>query len=146
MVRRRHDLQTLDLFEVPQPAAQLPASMDYGREVAHLVSEILRVAPGDRFDISARMSRLTGREVSKYMLDAWCSESREAYNVPFYLVPVLETACETHVLSSWLADKRGGRLLIGKDALTAELGKLERLKEEASRKIRELKKVMGELG
>lgn len=145
MARRYQDTHTLDLFEVPQPAAQLPSSMDYGREVAHLVSEILKGADGDRFEVAARMSRLTGREVSKYMLDAWSSESRDAYNMPFYLAPVLEAACESHIFSNWLADKRGGRLLIGKETLTAELGKLERLKEEAARKIRELKKMMGEM-
>lgn len=145
MSQRRGDDLTLDLFAVPQPAEPLPASMDYGREVAALVSEVLKNADSDRYEVAARMSRLTGKEVSKYMLDAWSSESRDAYNMPFYMAPVLEAACETHVFSNWLADKRGGRLLIGKEALTAELGKLERLKEEAARKIRELKKVMGEL-
>ncbi|MDH5785363.1 MAG: hypothetical protein OEZ16_07110 [Chromatiales bacterium] len=145
MSRHRRDTLTLDLFEVPQPAAQLPASMDYGREIAHLVSEALNGAEGDRFEVASRMSRLTGRDVSKYMLDAWSSEARDAYNMPFYMVPVLETACETHMFSNWLADKRGGRLLIGKETLTAELGKFERMKEEVTRKIRELKKMMGEM-
>lgn len=141
----RRDQHTADLFEVPQPAAPMPSSMDYRSEVAHLVSQALREAEGDRYDVAARMSRLTGHEVSKYMLDAWSSEAREAYNMPFYQAPVLETACGTYALSSWLADKRGGQLLVGKEALNAELGKLERLKEDASKKIRELKRLMGEL-
>lgn len=141
----RRDPLTLDLFAVPQPAASLPASMDYRREVAHLVGVALKDADGDRYEIASRMSRLEGREVSKYMLDAWSSESRDAYNLPFYQVAVLEAACHTHALSNWLADKRGGRLLVGRETLNAELGKLERLKEEAARKIRELKKVMGEM-
>ncbi len=142
---RQRDTRTLDLFEVPQPAAQLPASMDYGALVAHMVSDLLRQAEGDRHDIAARMSRLTGRDVSKYMLDAWSSESRDTFNIPFYLVPVLEAACSTHCLSSWLVDVRGGRMLIGREALNAELGKLERLKEDAAKKIRDLKRQMGEL-
>lgn len=144
MSRRRGDDLTLDLFVVPQPVAPLPSSMDYGREVAAMVSDVLSHADGDRYEIAARMSRLTGRDVSKYMLDAWSSESRDTYNIPFYMTPVLEAACETHNFSNWLADKRGGRLLIGKEALTAELGKLERAKEEAAKKIRDLKKIMGE--
>ena len=145
MSRRRGDDFTLDLFEVPQPAAPLPASMDYGREVAALVSEVLRNSDCDRYEVAARMSRLTGKEVSKYMLDAWSSESRDAYNMPFYMVPVLEAACETHVFSNWLADKRGGRLLVGKETLTAQLGKLMRQKEETDRMIKQVKKVMGEM-
>ncbi|KAB7624356.1 hypothetical protein [Alkalilimnicola sp. S0819] len=141
----RRDRYTADLFEVPQPAAPLPASMDYRSEVAALVGQVLKNADGDRYEIAARMGRLSGAEVSKYMLDAWASEARDAYNMPFYQAPVLETACDTHAFSNWMADKRGGRLLIGREALNAELGKLERLKEDAGKKIRELKKLMGEL-
>lgn len=145
MARKVADTLTLDLFVVPQPAPNLPASMNYRGEVANLVGEIIREADGDRYEIASRMSRLAGVEVSKYMLDAWSSEGREAYNMPFYIAPVLEAACHTHNLSNWLADKRGGRLLVGRETLNAELGKLERLKEEAARKIKELKKVMGDM-
>lgn len=146
MTRRTADTRTLELelFEVPQPPTLLPGSMDYGVEVSSMVGELLKDADGDRYEVAARMSRLAGKEVSKYMLDAWSSESRDAYNLPFYLAPVLESACKTHALGSWLADKRGGRLLVGRETLNAELGKLERLKEEAQRKIKELKRVMGE--
>lgn len=142
MARRASDTHTLDLFAVPQPAPNLPASMNYRSEVANLVGEVLKEADGDRYEIASRMSRLAGVEVSKYMLDAWSSEGREAYNMPFYIAPVLESACHTHALTNWLADKRGGQLLVGRETLNAELGKLERLKEDATRKIRDLKKVM----
>lgn len=57
----------------------------------------------------------------------------------------LEAACETHVLTHWLAEKRGGQLLVGKAALDAEIGKLERARDEAGKRIRQLKHVMGEL-
>lgn len=144
MSRRIQDTQTFDLFEVPQPAAQLPASMDYGSFVAHMTSSVLRDADCDRHEVAARMSRLTGKEVSKYMIDAWSSESRDTYNIPFYLVPVLETACSSHQFTNWLAGIRGGRLLIGREALNAELGRLEHAKAQATQKIRDLKKMMGE--
>ena len=145
MGRRQWDTLTGDLFAVPKPAATLPASMDYRQEVAHLVGETVRNVDCDRYELASRMSRLTGKEVSKYMVDAWSSAARDAYNLPFYLVPVLEVACQTHDLSNWLAEKRGGQLLIGRETLNAELGKLERLKEEASRKIRDVKKLMGDM-
>jgi len=141
----KRDNATFDLFEIPEQPAQTAAGMDYNREVAHLVVKVLKEAGCDRYEISARMSRLTGKEVSKFMLDAWAAESRDHHNIPFYLVPVLEAACETHALSAWLAEKRGGRLMVGKEVLAAELGKLERIKDEAAQKIRELKKLMGEL-
>lgn len=142
---RHVDLHTGDLFALlPTPAEQTPGSQCYGVEVAHLVSQVLAGAGCDRVDVAARMSRLAGRDVSKYMLDAWSAESREAYNLPFYMAPVLEAACHTHMLTQWLADKRGGRLLVGREALNAELGKLERARDEAARKIKQLKSLMGE--
>lgn len=146
MTRRGKDTLTGDLFEVPQPAAPIDASMDYRREVAALISKVLKEADIDRHDVAASMSRLSGREVSKYMIDAWCSESRDTYNMPFYEAAVLETVCHSHALTNWLTCKRGAMLLVGRDALNAELGKLERLKGEAAAKIRDLKKMMGEEG
>ena len=141
----RRDNQTLDLFEVPQPAPQVPASMDYRATVAHLVAEMLKQAEGDRYRIAAEMSRLTGKEVTKAMLDAYTSEAREAWNLPFWLAAALETACESHALTNWLADVRGGRLYLGKENLEAQLGKLIRAKEETESQIRKLKKLMGEM-
>lgn len=141
---RHPDTLTGDLFALlPQPAADGPGTQNYCIEVAHLVSQAIAESHLDRHDIAARMSRLTGREVSKYMLDAWSAESREAYNLPLYLVPVLEVACFTHLFSRWLAAKRGGQVLVGKEALDAEIGKLERAKDEATRRIKQLKTVMG---
>lgn len=91
-----------------------------------------------------RGSRLTGSEVSKYMLDAYASAARDTFNLPFWLVPVLETVCGTHDLTNWLVGVRGGKLLVGREALTADLGRLERARDEAGRLIKELKKRMGE--
>lgn len=143
-MKRMKDTRTLDLFEVPAPAPELPGAMDYRRQVAHLVSEMLRASAGDRYEVAAKMSRLTGKDVSKYMLDAYASDAREDHNLPFYLVPALEAVCDSHALTAWLADVRGGRLLVGREALNAELGRLERMRDEASRKIRQLKELMGE--
>lgn len=144
-MRLRRDPLTRDLFEVPAPPAPLPASMDYRGEVAHLVGQALKDTDADRYEIAARMSRLQGHDVSKFMLDAWSSEARDTHNMPFYAAPILETACDSLLLTSWLADRRGARVLVGADSLHAELGRLERVKAEAVKKIRDLKRVMEEL-
>lgn len=57
----------------------------------------------------------------------------------------MEVAIGSHQGSSWLADLRGCKLLVGKEALDAEIGKLERLKEDAGRRIKQLKNAMGEM-
>jgi hypothetical protein len=140
----RRDARTPDLFEVPQPAAPLPAAMDYRAELSALVGAELREADGDRHEIAARMSRLAGHDVTKYMLDAYTSEGRETFNLPLWLVPSLEEACQTHAITNWLVGVRGGRLLLGRQVLEAEMGKWERQREQAARMVRELRKIMGE--
>lgn len=140
----RRDPLTADLFEVPRPAQALAGSHDFRPVVAELVSQALHGAAGDRHEIAASMSRLAGRDVSKYMLDAYSSGARDEYNLPMWLVPALEVSCGTHALTAWLVDVRGGRMLIGREALNAELGRLERMREDAAKRIREVKKQMGE--
>lgn len=135
---------TGDLFAIPQPSAPLPASHDYRPQVAHLVGETLRASGLDRYRVAAEMSRLTGREITKTMLDAYASEGRETFNLPFWEVPALEAACQSHGLGCWLAQVRGGRLLVGRETLTAELGRLEQARDTAAKRIRDIKRLMGE--
>lgn len=141
MSRRAADDRTLDLFEVPVPE-MAPAGMDYRAVVSGLVGRVLGAADGDRHEVAARASSLTGISVSKYMLDAYASEARDTFNIPCHLVPALEVACESLEISNWLAHTRGGRLLVGRDALAGELAKLERQRSRTSEKISQLRRVM----
>ena len=140
MTRRTvRSIGTGDLFEVPHTPAPVPGSMDYRAVVAHLLSQMIAESGLDRFEVAARMSRLTGKDVSKYMLDGYTAESREEFNAPAYLIPVAELVCESHLYSNWLAGIRGGRLLVGRDALNAELGRIERQRDELGTQARQLK-------
>lgn len=138
----RRDLRTADLFEVPRPASPVPGSQDYRAVIAGLVGQMLDLASRagkDRYAVAAEVSRLAGKEVSKYMLDAYTAASREEYNAPAWLVPLIEAVCDCHLYSSWLAEIRGGRLYIGRDSLVAELGRVERACEELADQRRALK-------
>lgn len=138
----RRDHATGDLFVVPQPAAPLPGSMDYRASLSHLLGEMLRNAGKDRQDVAHAASKLTGHTVSKHMLDGYTAESREEFNLPFWLVPVLETACGSHALTNWLVGVRGGRLLIGREALSADLGRIQRQKDDLAAQERALREIM----
>lgn len=140
----QRDSLTLDLFEVPQPAAPLPGAMDYRAVVAGIVGEMLRTCGADRHEIAARCSRLAGKDITKYMLDAYTSEAREEFNAPAWLMPVLEAACSSHLYTNWIAGVRGGRLLIGREALTADLGRLEKQRLEIDQLIKKVRKQLGE--
>lgn len=144
-MRRHPDSFTLDLFEVPVPRTPIPGALSLGSALRGLLSDLLKASSLSRFEVAARMSELTGQEITKHQLDSWTAESREGWRFPVEYLPALEVTLETHAVTLWLADLRGCKLLVGKEALDAEIGKLERLKEEASKKIRQLKHAMGEM-
>ncbi|MDT4854064.1 hypothetical protein FQZ97_883510 [compost metagenome] len=107
------------------------------------MGELLKATDLDRYEVAARMSRLSGDDVSKAMLDAWSSPARLDHNLPFYRAALLEEVCASHLLTNWLVALRGGRVAYGRDALLAELGRLERTRDEAGRQARELKRRIG---
>jgi len=50
----------------------------------------------------------------------------------------------SHTLLDFAASKLGARISVGKDALNSQLGKLERIRDEAAKQIKQLKTIMGE--
>ncbi|WP_295936955.1 hypothetical protein [uncultured Xanthomonas sp.] len=140
--KARPDALTGDMFAVPRPAAQIPGSMDYRQPVSLLVGDMLKDAHAaglDRFEVAARASRLTGHDVSKAMLDGYTAESRDAFNAPLWLAPVLEVVCSSTRLAEWHGGVVGGQLLLGAATLDAEIGRLERERQRAGEQIRALK-------
>ncbi|MFI8744518.1 hypothetical protein ACIGKL_05105 [Pseudomonas sp. NPDC077186] len=141
-MRHGKDDRTLDIFDVPQPKLAVPGEGNYAAEVSLMVGQLLKGQ--DRHQVAAHMSRLSGDDVSKFMLDAWASPARQDHNLPFYRAVLLEQACDCHLLTDWQVAQRGGRVAYGREALDAELGRLEREAAEATRKARELKKLLGD--
>ena len=141
---RRPDPLTGDMFAVPVPASPLPGALDFNLAVRRVMADAIKASPLSAAMGAARMSELTGVQITEHQLHAWTAPSREAWRFPFEYVPAFEVAFETIALTAWLADVRGGRLLMGRDALNAELGRLERLRDEAAKKIKQIKNVMGE--
>ena len=139
---RRRDQITGDLFLVPTAAAPIAGSMDFRKQVSNRVSEMLAAAAAagiDRYEVVARASRLAGRDISKATLDGYTAESREEFNIPFWLVAVLETVCSSTALTEWLASVRGGRLVVGAATIDAEIGRLAHELEQTSDRMRSLK-------
>lgn len=143
MSARRDDL-TMDMFEVPIPRNPLPGALSIGPALRALISDLLKRSPYTRYEIAARMSELTSQQITKHQLDSWTAESRSDWRFPLEYLPALEVALETHEITAWLAGLRGCKVLVGKEAMLAEIGKLERIQEEASRRKKQLKQAMGE--
>lgn len=143
-MKRVKDTQTLDIFEVPVPVTPTPGSGNYAAQVSELVGAVLKDCPVDRYEVAAQMSRLSGDEVSKHMLDAWSSPARADHNIPLYRVPLLEEVCHSHAFTDWLVHQRGGRVAYGREALAAEYGKRQQMLEKLKHDMKELKRLMGD--
>ena len=143
MVNRRRDDLTLDLCEVPTARPPLDRSHDLDVPLRQALNDALKVASLDRWQIAGEMSRLTGREISKYMLDAYTGDSRQDHNFPFRYAASFEIATDSLCLTNLLARHRGCRVLVGEEALEAELGKIERTEQELRARKTALKAYLG---
>lgn len=140
---RFKDTHSYDMFELlPPPAVSCAGSLACRAEIASTMSDALK--PFDRYDIAASMSKLLGRDISKFMLDAYTAESREDHIPPLDTAIAFDIATGTNSLINLAASKVGARVLVGKDALNAELGRLQRVSDEALKKAKSLKKALGE--
>lgn len=139
MMARPRDTLTADLFDIPRAPAPVGGSLNYASELRCVLSEALKRTPKSRFEIAARVSELTGHEVSKATLDAWTAESKAPWRFPFEYAAAFEAACESTCLQELLARKRGCRVLVGEESLLAELGRISQTREELARQEKALK-------
>lgn len=137
----KRDLLTQDLFEIPQPVSG-EGSLVCRTEISSLMSEVLK--GHDRYDVAAAMSKLLKRDISKNMLDAYTAESREDHIPPLDTALAFDMATNGFSLINLYAKKLGAKIVVGREAIDAEIGKLERIKQEASNKIKSLKQLSGD--
>ncbi len=136
--RKRSDTRQVSLFDILREArAAAPPPADEGRlEVGeHLRAELrqaLKHCPLSRWEVAGRMSTLLGREVSKYMIDAWTAESKEAHRFPAEYLPAFCEATGNREPLRVLAEAAGMFALPGPEALRAEIQRLA----EKERQIR----------
>lgn len=140
------DLYTDDLFSqpvVPTPMPAQPGAMDFSKQIAHALSAALKDCPLDRYEVAAQMSRLMDRQISKNMLDAWSAESREMHNISLASAIVFDVATNGHALLNLFALIRGCRVMVGRDALLAELGRIDQIEADIAARRKELKRHLG---
>lgn len=138
------DQLTMDLFEVPMPVRPIPGALAMGAALRGLLSDLLKRSPLSRHEVAARMSELTGDVITKHQLDSWTAESREGWRFPLEYLPALEEALQTHEVTAWIANLRGARLSVGREALEAQLGKVSQMRDELAKQERTLKRLLGE--
>lgn len=136
----KRSIATPDMFDAPAELPRAPGSLSCRIQIANTMSEALSGL--DRYDVSATMSRLLDRDISKHMLDAYTAESREDHIPPLDTAIAFDVATEGYSLLYLYASKVGAKVAFGQDALAVELGQLERKRDEYTKKIQRLKQAM----
>lgn len=132
------------LYQLPPPSTHTVGSLDIQAELTEVIAQAIKACPKDRYAIATEMSRLAGVDVSKAMIDAWTAPSKEGHRFPLCLLPAFEVACSTIALQECIARKRGSTILVGKQVIHAQLGRLEHMKEEIKREELKLKRQLGQ--
>lgn len=128
---------SLAMWQAPEEVKGLPGTLNMDAQIRHLINEMIRVSPLDRYRLAAEMSRLTGETITHHMLNAWTA-TKEGNRFPVQYLTALEVACDSYLLSEFLAGKRGCTLLVGDSVYEANLGRIDaamQALEEEKRKI-----------
>ncbi len=92
----------------------------------------LKEAPKSREQVCDKMTFLLGTEITRFMLDAWVSPSKEGHRFPAEYIPAFVLATGSLTSLHVLTDMCGVFAVPGADAL-----RLEILKEQESLKAKE---------
>lgn len=149
MVKHRHDRNTGDLFDherlfpVETPR-ELENALDFNARVSQAIKRALDEAKAngnDRFAVAARMSNILDVEISKGMLDAYCSQARETHTISLARFKALVRASGCLWLWNVVLEGEGVTLMQGEEALHAQASLTRKrglaLIEEAKRLERE---------
>ena len=139
---RKIDLMTGDLFEVPQPVLPIAGALACRAQISHVMSDALK--GHDRYEVATQMSKLLGREFSKHILDAYTAESRDDHIPPIDTAMAFDMATGGMGLLNFYAHQLGARLVVGRENLNLQLGKLENMREEVARQIKQVKQALGD--
>lgn len=120
----------LDRFApLPLPAA-IAGELDTGNAVRASLSNAIRTAPATREEVAQQMSHLVygdngDSKITRPMLDSWTAQSRTAWRFPLEYLPAFARATGSMVPLQLIAERCGCRILVGEEALLAQMGVIE---------------------
>ncbi len=111
-----------------------PGSMNISCRLRSELSEGLRRCYYTRYEVAARMSDLLGVEVTKSQLDSWTAESKEYHRFPAEYLPAFCAVTGYKEPLRNMARLVQCYLLESEEALLAELGRIDQLKRDLTKK------------
>ncbi len=113
-------------------------------DIPHLVRAALVKAikncPLSRYQIAARISELMDRDLTKEMLDKYCSESAEGHRLPAEIIPAFCKVTGSLSLLKIFAEPMACTFLDSTETQALEIVRLRLEREKLQNKIRELEK------
>ena len=139
-MRAARDELTRDLFaSVPAPADLEGGALDLRVMISQAMGRAMKACSQDRYEIGARMSRiLAPRDVTKNMLDAYAAASRETHIPNLAFCIAFDCVTGQKELINLYAKLLGCAVLVGEEALRAELGQLDLQEREIRTRKRDL--------
>jgi hypothetical protein len=142
-IKQKIDINQASLFDIlknyqeENTGARPAGSFDMDRQFREAISQALKNCPLSRWQVAARMSELTGQEITKTMLDSWTAESKEGHRFPAIFLPAFCEAVGCSEPIRMLGKLVGVFVLPGPEALRAEI---QRIEEDINRKQTEKRK------
>jgi hypothetical protein len=136
-------LKKVEMLRSAQHDNPPSGSLDIDSEIRAAVSVDLKHAHDQagrelfRYEVAAKMSELTGTEITKSMLDNYSAESHEKHRFPCQFLPAFILATGGRRVFEVLSRRSGLFALPGPEALRAEI---QRIDEEIKTKKEEKKK------
>ena len=133
---------------VPREPEPVPGAFDFDLQLRNLLNRAIKESPKSRAEIAAAMTDLVfgdagDGEITKVQLDSWTAPSRGDWRFPLCYLPAFVKAADAVWLLDKVAAMVGCKVLVGSEALDAELGRIQRKMAELKRRERAVKKVMG---
>jgi hypothetical protein len=108
-------------------------------QLREIVDKCIGKCPLSRDIIAAKMAELSGRPVTRFMLDSWTSSAKHGHRFPAELLPCFCIVVGDYEPISFLARKSGVFTLPDRDVLMSELARKYETREECNREIRKIK-------
>lgn len=136
------DPAQLDFFAEPVFPLRVPVSQldleRYRSKMKRAMSRAVRECPYDRPTIVARMSQYLGVTISKTTLDAWTAESKTGHDVTLPRFAAFVHATGALWLWDEAAKMQGVTVLIGEEALLAEIAHRQQEQKRAAAELKVL--------
>lgn len=144
----RRDPRQSSFFETPAPPVHGPATHDIDGALRDALGKAIRDCPKSRAQIASEMTILLfggaaeRGEVTVHMLNAWTAPSREAWRFPLAFLPALVGVTGATALLDWLAGLCGCRVVVGDEAMLAELGAIALVEKHYQKRRRAIERAL----